>query len=503
MAGKRRIDVPKLAAPADLPRREFLWRLGGGLGGIALAQLLGQDELLGQEAPANGAAPANALDLPRSMLDLNGGLHHRAKAKRIVQLFMNGGVSQVDTFDWKPELDKRHGQPFDPGERVESVTGSHQGFPILKSPFPFRQHGQSGRWVSSVFPQLATRVDDLAFLMSMTTKTNVHGPGSYMMNTGFLLPGFPCMGAWITYGLGRSSDDLPSFIVLPDARGLPYNNQGDFSAGFLPVANAGVVIKATAATPVHDLKPPASAAEITNEGEADLRELLGRVDRGYAARDESDSRLEARIASYEMAARMQLSVPDLFDLAGESDATRRLYGIGEAATDDFGRRCLLARRMLQRGVRVVQVWSGPAGATGNWDNHADIQKELPAIASQVDLPIAGLLADLKSLGMLDDTLVVFSTEFGRQPFSQGSGGRDHNGGSFVGWLAGAGIKAGTAYGESDEWGWRSRTPTWCYDLHATILHLFGIDHKRLTFRNNGSNRRLTDVHGKVIDAILV
>ena len=215
-----------------MDRRDFLWRMGGGLGGVALAQLLGRTGLLAQEAATNGGAA-----LPSGVpADLNGGLHHRAKAKRIIQLFMNGGMSPVDTFDHKPELEKRHGQPFDPGERVESVTGSHPNFPILKSPFEWKRHGETGRWVSSVFPHLATQVDRLAFLMSMTSKTNVHGPGSYMMNSGFTLPGFPCMGAWITYGLGASSDELPSFVVLPDPRGLPYNNQGNFTSGFLPVS---------------------------------------------------------------------------------------------------------------------------------------------------------------------------------------------------------------------------------------------------------------------------
>ncbi len=494
-------DAPPPLGAGALPRRDFLWQVGGGLGGIALAQLLGRNGLLAQSAPldprigvgSGAGAPA---------IDLNGGLHHRAKARRVLQLFMNGGVSQVDTFDYKPELQKRRGQKFDPGERVESVTGSHADFPILGSPFEWKQYGESGRWVSSVFPHLATRVDQLAFLMSMTTKTNVHGPGSYMMNTGFILPGFPCMGAWLTYALGASCDNLPAFIVLPDPRGLPYNNLGDFSSGFLPVSNQGVVIKATAATPVHDLRPPAAASEITADGETELRALLGQMNRSYAATDASDSRLEARIASYELAARMQLSVPDLFDLSGESVATRQLYGLEEKGCEEFGTRCLLARRMLERGVRFVQVWSGPAGASGNWDNHADVSKELPAIASMVDRPIAGLLADLQARGLLDDTLVVFSTEFGRQPFSQGTAGRDHNGGTFVSWLAGAGIRAGASYGESDEWGWRSQVPIWCYDLHATILQLLGIDHTRLTFRHNGANRRLTDVHGKVIDAIL-
>jgi hypothetical protein len=290
--------------------------------------------------------------------------------------------------------------------------------------------------------------------------------------------------------------------VLPDPRGLPYNNLGNFGAGFLPVANQGVVIQATRKTPIHDLEPAPSATPITKEGEAELRALLAKMDRTYAAQDEGDTRLDARVASYELAARMQLSVPELFDLKGESAATRALYGLDEKVSEEFGTRCLLARRMLERGVRFVQLWSGPAGAKGNWDNHADVATELPAIASTVDAPIAGLLTDLKARGMFEDTLVIFSTEFGRQPFSQQTAGRDHNGGTFVGWLAGAGVRAGATYGESDEWGWKSRVPTWCYDLHATVLHLLGIDHTRLTFKFQGRHYRLTDVHGRVVHEIL-
>ena len=466
--------------PMQYGRRDFLRRMGGGFGSVALAHLL------------SGEAEASGI--------LSGGLHHAPRARRVIQLFMNGGVSPMDTFDRKPELTRLHGQKLGPKERPEGQTGDCGA--LMKSPFEFAQHGQCGRWVSSVFPHMATIVDDLAFLMAMTSKTNVHGPGSYMMNTGFVLPGFPCMGAWISYGLGASCDDLPSFIVLPDPRGLPYNNLGNFSAGFLPVANQGVVIKATAPTPVHDLAPPSTAGWITDASEAATRVLLEKMNREHASRDESDSRLEGRIAAYELAARMQLSVPALFDLGQESEVTKALYGLDEKTTEEFGRRCLLARRMLERGVRFVQVWSGPAGASGNWDNHADVSKELPAIASMVDRPIAGLLADLKSRGMLEDTLVVFSTEFGRQPFSQGTLGRDHNGGTFVTWLAGAGLKPGMSHGESDEWGWKARTPIYCYDLHATVLHLLGIDHERLTVRHNGIDRRLTDVHGEVIREIL-
>ncbi len=413
---------------------------------------------------------------------------------------MNGGVSQCDTFDFKPELIKRDGQKFDPGAHVEAATSLPGA--VMKSPFEFKQHGQSGRWVSSVFPQIARQVDGLAFLMSMGSKTNVHGPGSYMMNTGFVLPGFPCMGAWISYGLGSLSDNLPSFVVMPDPRGLPYNNMGNFSSGFLPAAHAGTIIKPTSPIPIADLFAPADAKYITRQSEADGLKLLEKLNREHARQNEGDSRLDARIASYELAAKMQLSAPQVLDISGETPATRSLYGLDDAVTREFGQRCLIGRRMLERGVRFVQIWSGAGGNQNNWDNHANIARELPPMAAATDLPTAGLLEDLRQRGMLEDTLVIWSTEFGRMPFSQGSTGRDHNGGTFCSWIAGAGIKAGVSFGDSDEWSWKARTPTYCYDLHATILHLLGIDHKRLTFRNNGIDRRLTDVHGEVIKSIL-
>ena len=471
-------------------RREFLWRFGGGLGGIAMVHLLGRQALLAAE-------PGRALP----SAGLNGGLHHRAKVKRIVQLFMNGGASQMDSFDYKPELIKRHGQKFEvPGQRVEAATSVPGN--VLKSPFEFKQHGQCGRWVSSAFPHLAECVDDLAFLMAMASKTNVHGPASYMMNTGFLLPGFPCLGAWISYGLGSLNDNLPTFVVLPDAKGFPYNQKGNFTSGFLPVTHQGTILKPNAPNPISDLFPPRNATHITPASQADGLALLQRMNQRHLEQSPGDTRLEARIASYELAARLQLSAPEALDLAGETEATRKLYGLDEKGTEEFGRSCLLARRLLERGVRFVQVWSGQGGPTGNWDNHANIEKELPPMAAATDKPIAGLLKDLKSRGLFEDTLVVWSTEFGRMPFSQGSTGRDHNGGTSVCWLAGAGIRGGVAHGASDEWAWKAAEGrTYCYDLHATILHLLGIDHEKLTFLHNGTNRRLTDVHGEVITEI--
>ena len=458
-------------------RREFLSRLGGGFGSLALAQLFVTD---------GWAFP---------------GMHHPAKAGRIIQLFMNGGASPMDTFDYKPELARLHGQMLGPKEKPEGFTGEVGA--VMKSPFDFKQHGQSGRWVSSVFPHQAKWVDELAFLMAMTTKTNVHGPGSYMMNTGFLLPGFPCMGAWISYALGNLTEDLPAFVVLPDAKGLPYNQRANFSAGFLPAKHQGTVINAGANPPVPDLFARGKHAFAAGKADRDTMALLQKVNRRHAAVHPGDSRLEARIAASELAARMQLSAPEAFDISRESELTRRLYGLDNKVTEDFGRRCLLARRLVERGTRIVQVWSGPQGATQNWDNHANILTELPPIAASVDQPIAALLGDLKARGLLDDTLVIWTTEFGRTPFAQNGVGRDHNGGTFVSWLAGAGIQPGVAHGRSDDLGYKAvQGVTYCYDFHATILHLMGIDHAKLTYRTGGIDRRLTDVHGEVVREIL-
>lgn len=466
-----------------MSRRSALWNMGGGLGGLAMAQLLAR-EATGKPRP-----------------EFNGGLHHPAKAKRVIQLFMTGGASPMDTFDYKPALEKLHGQKLGPKKKPEGFTAMPGA--LMKSPFEFKQHGQSGRWVSSVFPHQAKWVDEMAFLMAMTSKTNVHGPGTYMMNSGFLLPGFPCLGAWTSYALGNLVDDLPTFVVLPDAKGLPYNQRGPFSAGFLPALHQGTVINAGSQNPVPDLFANDQFTFANRDADRDGLALLRKMNRKHAASRSDDSRLESRIRSYELAAKMQLSAPEAFDLGKESESTRQAYGIEKKVTEDFGKRCLLARRLCERGTRFVQVWSGPQGAKGNWDNHGSIPKELPPIAASADQPIAALIEDLKSRGLLEDTLLIWTTEFGRTPFAQGGDGRDHNGGTFVSWLAGAGIKAGSTHGQSDDWGYKTATgKTYCYDFHATILHLLGIDHERLTFRQNGIDRRLTDVHGHVVREIL-
>jgi len=470
-----------------ITRHDFLKSSSGGMGSIALLQLLAKNREL--------VAAPNAQS--------HGGLHHRAKANRVIQLFMNGGASQMDLFDYKPLLQARHGQKFDPttSERVEAATSVPGN--ILGSPFQFLRHGQSGRWVSELLPHMAKHVDDIAVMLSMTSRTNVHGPASYLMNTGFLLPGFPCFGAWVSYGLGSLNENLPTFVVLPDARGLPYNQRGNFSSGFLPVTHQGTAIHASHAEPLHGLRAPSSAKFITPQSERDGLELLNETNREQLVNGDHDARLEARIHAYELAAKMQLSAPEVFDLNQETKATLQDYGLNNPVTEDFGKRCLLARRMIERGVRVVQVWSGSNGPTGNWDNHSSIIKELPPMTQATDQPAAALLTDLKARGLLNDTLLLWNTEFGRMPFSQGSEGRDHNGGASIGWMAGAGVKPGVAIGETDEWSWKAvHDPISNYDFHATVLHLLGIDHEQLIYQHNGANRRLTDVHGHIVKALL-
>lgn len=468
-------------------RRSFLWNWGGGLGGIALAHLLGRD--------ARGA--------DRGKPEWNGGLHHRARAKRVVQLFMSGAASQCDTFDYKPLLIRKAGEQWDPGEKVE-LFQSNPGV-VMPSPWGWKQHGQCGKWVSDLLPNIAGCVDEMTFVASMMSKSNVHGPATFMQNTGFILPGFPSTGSWISYALGSASENLPEFVVLPDPRGMPPNGAANWSAGFLPAAHQATTIRAGTPTPIYDLQPPASAKFITKDSERDGLALLERVNRDHLAGRDGDSRLEARIASYEMAAKLQLSAPEVLDLAGESKTTRDLYGLDSEVTADMGRRCLTARRLLERGVRFVQVWSGADNGfpRRNWDSHENLAKDHGELGAALDKPVAGLLKDLKARGLLEDTVVYWTTEFGRMPCSQGSKGRDHNPLGFTSWLAGGGFRGGVTYGATDDWSYKvAEKPVHCYDVHATLLHLLGIDHRRLTFRHNGIDRRLTDVHGNVIQELL-
>jgi hypothetical protein len=478
----------------SIDRRRFLWQIGGGLGGIALAHLLGREGLL--EAQAADTVPQRARDR------LNGGLHHPARATRVVELFMSGAASQVDTFDYKPELIKRHGRPFDPGGKVELFQSAPGA--VMKSPWTWRQYGECGKYVSSLLPHLATCVDRIAFIHSMVSKSNVHGPATFFQNTGFVQPGFPSMGAWISYGLGSLNENLPAFVVLPDARGFAPNGPANWSAGFLPALHQGTMVRPSAENPIFDLFPPKGPG-VSAQADRDGLALLQELNRAHLSTHEGDSRLEARIASYELAARLQLSAPDALDVARETEATRVLYGLDDPVTADFGRNCLVARRLLERGVRFVQVWSGADNGfpRRNWDSHEDIARDHGMMAAGMDRPAAALVKDLHARGLLDDTIVIWTTEFGRMPCSQGSQGRDHNPATFTCWLAGSGIKGGTTFGASDEWSFRAvEHPTHVYDLHATVLHLLGIDHKRLTFRHNGIDRRLTDVHGQVITEIV-
>ncbi len=476
-------------AASGSSRRDFLWNLGGGLGGVALAQLLADGGLLA------GAAEAS----PRQSAI---GLHHPPKARRVVQFFMSGAASQCDLYDYKPELIKQNGRPFDPGEKVElfqSTAGD-----CMASPWGWKQYGESGQWMSDLVPELATCVDDIAFIHGMISKSNVHGPATFMQNSGFVLPGFPSMGAWVSYGLGSLTDNLPTFVVLPDARGFAPNGPGNWSAGFLPAAHQGTLIKPAAQNPIADLFPPAGAKFVTPQSETAGLELLKQLNQQHLETRAGDSRLDARIASYELAAKLQLSAPEVLDISGETEATRRLYGLDQKITEDFGRNCLITRRILERGVRFVQLWSGADNGfpRRNWDSHEDLKRDHGDMGTSMDRPAAALLKDLKARGMLDDTIVIWTTEFGRMPCSQGTKGRDHNPFGFTSWLAGGGVKGGVTYGATDEWSFRAvENPIYCYDLHATVLHLLGIDHTKLTFRYNGIDRRLTDVHGHVISEV--
>ncbi|MGE3819295.1 MAG: DUF1501 domain-containing protein [Isosphaeraceae bacterium] len=473
----------------SVDRRDFLWSLGGGLGGIALAHLLGAEGALAAAEPRGGVVGV-------------GGPHHAPKAKRVVQLFMSGAASQCDTFDYKPLLIKKHGRKFDPGGKVELFQSSPGA--VMKSPWDWRPHGDCGKFVSDLVPHLAAHVDDMAFSHAMVSKSNVHGPATFLQTTGFVLPGFPGVGAWVAYGLGSLNENLPTFVVLPDARGFAPNGPANWGPGFLPAAYQGTMVRPSSPEPIFDLFPPEEAGT-TAEADREGLNLLNRLNQGHRQGREGDSRLDARIASYELAARLQLSAPEVLDLSGESRATRALYGLDDPETEDFGRNCLVARRLLERGVRFVQLWSGADNGfpRRNWDSHEDLARDHGSMARSMDRPAAALIQDLKSRGLLEDTIVHWTTEFGRMPCSQGGKGRDHNPFTFTNWLAGGGIQGGVTHGESDEWSYKAAAdPVYGYDVHATILHLLGIDHTRLTFRHNGIDRRLTDVHGRILKEIL-
>ena len=420
--------------------------------------------------------------------------HFAAKAKRVIQVFSVGGMSHLDTFDYKPELARRSGKPFD------MPTFFGQGGNLLGNVFEFKQRGQSGLWVSDLLPKIAERSDMLTVIRTMVAKSANHMPAVAQMNTGFILTGFPSMGAWTVYALGTESENLPAFVVLPDPRAHPWGGPMQWGNGFLPAAVQGTMFRGSG-EPVPDLANPAGVAL---ESRRDSMAWLARMNRRYADQHPGDSSLDARLRSYELAASMQLSVPDIADVSTESDATKRLYGLDGKETESLGKQCLLGRRLLERGVRFVQIFHG--GSSVDWDAHGSIIANHTKRASEYDLPVAGLLRDLEARGLLKDTLVLGVTEFGRTPVSQGTGktaGRDHHPNCFTCWMAGAGVKPGFAYGTSDEVGYQpAENPVSVHDFHATALHLLGLDHEKLTYYHNGIRRRLTDVHGHVVKGIL-
>jgi hypothetical protein len=418
-------------------------------------------------------------------------------------------------FDHKPLLEEKHGQPWDPGETVELFQSSPGA--CLASPWKFRPYGESGKKLSDIVAPLGDIVDDIAFIHNVVGKTGVHSQGTLLQTTGFQLPGFPSAGAWVSYALGSETDNLPSFVVLPDHRGLASNGAKNWANAFLPAEYQGTVIRPGSPEPIADLKPPKSDF-ITPESDRQGLNALAKLNRVYADARPGDDRLTARIRSYELAAAMQLGATDALDVSGEPQSIRDMYGLApegpgvddstinaKAESEFFGRKCLVARRLLERGVRFVQIWSGNDNGfpRRNWDSHEDVQRDHEPLAMGMARGAAALIKDLKQRGMLDDTIILWTTEFGRMPCSQGSKGRDHNPFVFTNWLCGAGIKGGT-YGESDQWGFKPLDrdrPTTVYDVHATMMHLLGIDHTRLTVRHNGIDRRLTDVHGNVIREI--
>jgi hypothetical protein len=484
-------------------RREFLWRSGGGLGGIALATLLGEQGLLA--AGGASAKPSSAHPAP-----------FRPRAKRVVQLFMAGAASHVDMWDYKPLLEKRNGEKWDAGEKVELFQDGLGA--TFASPWKFRPYGQCGKMLSDIVAPLGEVADELAFIHNLVGKTGVHSQATLLQATGFNTPGFPGMGAWVSYALGTENENLPSFVVMPDVRGFPSNGAKNWDAGFLPGQHQGTLVRVGAADPIEDLFPPAKSGFIQPASEAASLDVLERLNRFHAADRPGDSRLEARIRSYELAARMQLAAPEALDLSREPDWVFDLYGIDRTTkkwpaeinvpeeTDIMGRKCLTARRLLERGVRFVQIWSGNDNGfpRRNWDSHEDIARDHGPLSLGMAKPIAALIKDLKQRGLLDDTIILWTTEFGRMPCAQGGKGRDHNPFVFTNWLCGGGIRGGITHGLSDEWGYKPldrANPTQVYDIHATILKLLGVEHTQLTFRHNGVDRRLTDVHGEVINSI--
>ncbi|MFN6204765.1 MAG: DUF1501 domain-containing protein [Acidobacteriota bacterium] len=468
-------------------RREFLARAANGFGAMALSTLLARDAAADQ-ADRSAAPTLNPL-APRQP-------HFKPKAKSVIFLFMVGGPSQMETFDPKPVLDQLHGQQLPPSFGKIKSQFVKEGTPLLGSTWKFRKYGQSGLDVSELFPHVATCADDLAVIRSCYTESFVHAPAMYQMMSGRVLAAHPSLGSWVTYGLGSESENLPAYCVLTQPEGLPEGGAPMWGAGYLPTVHQGTVLR-NGATPILHLAPP---REIGRGQQRHLLDYLRQVN-GLQSR-EQDNELAARIAAYELAYRMQQHAPEAVDLSRETAATRALYGVDEKETREFGTRCLLARRLVERGVRFVLLFSGGGPVSVQWDAHDNIKDNHEQMCRWTDKPIAGLLKDLKSRGLLDSTLVVWGSEFGRTPISENGKGRDHNPTAFSMWMAGGGVKGGQVIGETDELGFKTVGERYHpRDVHATMLHLLGLDQMKLTYLHNGRNERLTDFGGTVIDKV--
>lgn len=474
-----------------MQRRDLLRRAGSGAGLLGLTALLQNKGLL---------QPANASDASNPLAPKDG--HFDGRVKRVIWLFINGGPSHVDTWDYKPELEKNDGKELEGFDRFTGFFSNSVG-PLMKSPFKFQQHGECGKWVSEIFPNLSQHVDKMAFIHSGHTESNNHSPALFMMNTGVPRMGHPCVGSWVTYGLGSESRNLPAFVVMsdPKGRGLPKGYSLNWGAGFLPSVYQGTWLKPQG-DPIDNLKPP---VDLNKSRQRAQLSLLATLNQQHLAQHAAERDLAARVESFELAYRMQVAAPEALDVTREPDHIQQQYGIGNEKCDHFAKQCLIARRMVERGVRFVQIYSGGMENQRSWDGHNDIFGNHGGFAGETDQPIAGLLADLDQRGLLNDTLVVWGGEFGRLPVAQKSAkpGRDHNPHAFTYWMAGGGIKGGTSYGATDEVGHRAVDDRVSVnDLHATILHLLGVNHEQLTYRHNGRDFRLTDVAGNVIEKIL-
>ena len=469
-------------------RRQFLRHAGGGFGMLALASLLNHDGLLAATPHAAQAGGPNPL-APKSP-------HFPAKAQRVIFLFMSGGPSHVDLFDPKPDLIRLAGQPIPESFGTFKTRRAVAKNKLLAPLRPFKAYGQSGIEVSDFLPNIATCVDDMCLLRSCHGDSVTHPESVYQMNTGSILMGRPSLGAWATYGLGTENQNMPAFVVMPDPAGWVKGGAPAWGNGYMPAGYQGTILRG-GESPILHLNTPKG---VSGEQQQATVDFINQLNRENLPANDHDSELAARIAAYELAFRMQKHAPDIVDISSETAATRKLYGLDNKMTEDFGLRCLLARRMVERGVRFVQLYCGD---TNGWDGHSDMEGNHSKLCAQSDLPVAGLLKDLKSRGLLDSTLVIWGGEFGRMPMSEGSNGRDHNPHGFSMFLAGGGVKGGQVIGTTDAVGLRAESDkAHVHDIHATILHLLGLDHTRLTFRHNGRNERLTDVSGNVIRRVL-